>query len=209
MQWIIDEIIAAKGQPILFTSSTYAFCAGADLKEISHSSAPEILEYVTVMEELYDTLLAHSAPTVAAVNGHATGGGLLLFLCCDFAYCSDQEGLYIGLPEVSAGVLVSPKLMNLFKQLMPFLSLRKMLLSAELLSPQKALQLHLFDGIGPNVEELARNRLEQLSELPKEVYAETKKELITPQASQQEFEQKIHSLVDSGSLKEHMARFMK
>lgn len=45
-------------------------------------------------------------PTVAAINGHALGGGLELALVCDFRFMA-QCDIRIGLPEVRLGLIPS------------------------------------------------------------------------------------------------------
>jgi len=204
--WIISEIKKADNQPLLISNKDGAFSVGADLKEILISDVEQILDFIKVMEELFACLLNYPAPTVAAVDGHATGGGGLLFLCCDFAYCSDHEDIRIGFPEVSAGVLVSPTFMAQFKQLIPFPLLRKLLLSAELISPRKALQYGLFDEMGNDVTSMARQRLDYLSTLPQQAYAVTKAGLISNNPSQSEFEKQIQNIVSTGKLSEQLVK---
>ena len=205
MLWIIAELKNANNQPILLTGKKGIFSVGADLKEILASSADEILNFVGVMERLFDTLMKYPAPTVAAVDGHATGGGGLLFLCCDFAYCTDRDDISIGFPEVSAGVLISPTFIKQFKQLISFPILRKLLLSAELITPKQALRYGLFDAIGEDVNAMAISRLEKISTLPRDPYIATKMDLFSEGVSQESFEEKIHQAAASGTLKGHLS----
>ncbi len=157
------------------------------------------------MERLFDTLMKYPAPTVAAVDGHATGGGGLLFLCCDFAYCADRDDISIGFPEVSVGVLISPTFIKQFKQLISFPILKKLLLSAELITPKQALRYGLFDAIGEDVNAMAISRLESLSKLPRGPYIATKMDLFSEEISQEAFEERIHQAVSSGVLKGHLS----
>ena len=64
-----------------------------------------IFELLDFSDELRDVILKE--PTIAAMNGHATAGGLILVLACD--YRLGVEGDYrIGLNEVAIG-LTLPK----------------------------------------------------------------------------------------------------
>lgn len=54
--------------------------------------------------EMMNTLEALPLPVVAAINGHALGGGLELALCCDFRFMGKGSGA-IGLPEVRLGMI--------------------------------------------------------------------------------------------------------
>jgi len=55
-------------------------------------------------QEMMNNLESFPLPTVAAINGHALGGGLELALCCDFRFMEKNCGR-IGLPEVRLGMI--------------------------------------------------------------------------------------------------------
>ncbi len=79
------------------------FSAGDDvskLKEIDEDMIallPKVHEMMNVLETL-------PFPTIAAINGHALGGGLELALACDFRFMGKGSGR-IGLPEVRLGMI--------------------------------------------------------------------------------------------------------
>ena len=73
------------------------FSVGDDvtrLKEISE----DLIALQPKAQEMMNRLEGISLPTVAAINGHALGGGLELALCCDFRFMGDDSG-FIGLPR--------------------------------------------------------------------------------------------------------------
>lgn len=79
------------------------FCAGMDLKE---AGRPEtVLERRQRMRASRDIeMLARlPQPTIAAVNGHALGGGCEMALACDIRVVADEARM--GLPEVTHGLM--------------------------------------------------------------------------------------------------------
>uniref|UniRef100_F6XMQ1 Enoyl-CoA hydratase domain containing 2 n=1 Tax=Monodelphis domestica TaxID=13616 RepID=F6XMQ1_MONDO len=59
------------------------FCAGADLKEREQMSEPEVAAFVHKLRALMNQIATFPAPTIAALDGFALGGGLELALACD------------------------------------------------------------------------------------------------------------------------------
>jgi enoyl-CoA hydratase len=80
------------------------FMAGADIREFERL-ADEGLDRALVAQEVLARFAELPQPTVAAINGHALGGGLELALACDFRFAARADGALIGLPEVRLGLL--------------------------------------------------------------------------------------------------------
>jgi len=59
---------------------------------------------VLAITRMTAAVLSLSCPLVAAVNGHALGGGFVLMLCCDYRLAADDSTLRLGLTEARAGV---------------------------------------------------------------------------------------------------------
>lgn len=79
------------------------FCAGADLKERKGMSAQSWRRQHEIFERESDRLIDLPIPVIAAVNGHAYGGGLEMLLACDFAYGSREARF--ALTEVTLGIM--------------------------------------------------------------------------------------------------------
>ena len=86
---------------IVITGSERAFAAGADIKEMSTMSYMDM--YLKDWFAGWDKLAAVRTPVIAAVSGHALGGGCELALICDFIIASDTATF--GQPEIKLGVI--------------------------------------------------------------------------------------------------------
>jgi enoyl-CoA hydratase/carnithine racemase len=79
------------------------FCAGGDLKQRKGMTQAEWQHQHEIFERSRDALLGSPVPVIAAVNGHAYGGGCETVLACDFAYA--VRGARFALPEVTLGIM--------------------------------------------------------------------------------------------------------
>ena len=88
---------------LLTGSGEKVFCAGGDLKERNGMSREQWNRQHQIFERAAAALIDCPLPVLAAVNGHAYGGGLELAMCCDFIYAS--EAARFALPEVTLGIM--------------------------------------------------------------------------------------------------------
>ena len=73
---------------VLTGAGDRAFCAGADLKERDGMTETVWRAQHEIFERAFMALMELPLPIIAAVNGHAFGGGLEMALCCDFIYAA-------------------------------------------------------------------------------------------------------------------------
>ncbi|MDE3075752.1 MAG: enoyl-CoA hydratase/isomerase family protein [Chloroflexota bacterium] len=89
---------------IILTGKGSAFAAGADIEELQRRTAlTENGMFPSLRRELARLLEAMPKPTIAALNGHAIGGGLELALACNIRVAVPQAK--IGLAEITLGIL--------------------------------------------------------------------------------------------------------
>jgi len=81
------------------------FSAGADLSLLTNLN-DNLVELLPKAQEIFNKLESLPVPVVAAISGHALGGGLELALACDFRFMAKDSGR-VGLPEVRLGLIPS------------------------------------------------------------------------------------------------------
>ncbi|KAI0480473.1 ClpP/crotonase-like domain-containing protein [Xylariaceae sp. FL0804] len=107
---LIDELNQALGEytssdgisVIVLRGSEKAFAAGADIKEMAPLTFSQA--YTRSFIESWSQLTTQvKKPIIAAVSGHALGGGCELAMMCDILYCTESASF--GQPEIKLGTV--------------------------------------------------------------------------------------------------------
>jgi enoyl-CoA hydratase/carnithine racemase len=154
---LADLAAAPPARGLVLTGEGRAFCAGADLKAAPHYTAADWAEIGVLADRAFATLALLPVPTVAAINGHAIGGGLVLALACDLRLATTAPARF-GLPEVAHDIAFPKVALALVKENLTAVVLRDLALSARLVGNAEAVQLGLIDRTVPGPELLARAR---------------------------------------------------
>jgi enoyl-CoA hydratase len=88
---------------VVLTGEGRAFAAGADIAEMRGHDPAEATAFSRLGHVALAGLEELAAPTIAAVNGYALGGGCELACACDWIYASQRARF--GQPEVKLGVI--------------------------------------------------------------------------------------------------------
>lgn len=123
------------------------FCAGDDLSELAEIESAAVREFLVRVQRTFSHLEDLPVPVVAAVNGHALGGGLELAMSCDVIFAS--EGAKLGLPETNLGIIPGlggtirlPRRVGLGRA-------REMVLSGRILDASEACRIGLVEAVFP------------------------------------------------------------
>jgi len=87
---------------MIVTGSERAFAAGADIKEMAPKTFSEMYRE-NLFADQFDRIARVRKPIIAAVAGHALGGGCELALLCDFVIAA--ETAKFGQPEITLGIM--------------------------------------------------------------------------------------------------------
>ena len=87
---------------IIITGSERAFAAGADIKEMQPKTYSQMYRE-NLFGDQFDRIARIKKPIIAAVAGHALGGGCELALACDFVIAADTAKF--GQPEITLGIM--------------------------------------------------------------------------------------------------------
>ena len=109
MEACLDRVETHKGPTALIITSKHPqiFCAGMNLKFIRDYGSNAAIRIAKGLMAVCSKILALNVPTVAAINGHAVAGGLLLALSCDYRVMTTEKAM-LRMSEIALG-LVIPK----------------------------------------------------------------------------------------------------
>ena len=181
---LLECAIAAKDDEeirvvILTGAGDRAFCAGADLEELRRRDhISEVGPASSCRRELASTFERMPKPTIAAMNGHAIGGGLELALACTFRIAS--EGSRLGLPEVTLGILPGNGGTQRLARLVGMGRALEIVLTGSLIEAVDAQRIGLVHRVTPHgqVMEEARRWAALLAALPPRALAAAKEAVL-------------------------------
>jgi enoyl-CoA hydratase/carnithine racemase len=133
---------------VVKSASPKFFCAGADISVIDGSSPAAFADFLTVAHETMAMIEQTPKIFIAAIAGHAIGGGLELALACDLRFAAD--GKYgIGLGEVNLGLSPAMGGTQRLPRLIPRGEALHLMITGEIVSPEKARALGIVERLVP------------------------------------------------------------
>ena len=93
----------APPKALVLTGTGATFSAGLDLKAVPAYAPAERKALVLSINRMVRRLYGLPCPTVAAVNGHAIAGGLVMALACDLRIAA-AGAAKLALSEVNVGI---------------------------------------------------------------------------------------------------------
>ena len=141
------------------------FSAGADINNFKNSTQEQRVMTVLHAQEILLKIERTPKVFVAAINGHALGGGLEIALACDFRFAADSE-FRIGLPEVTLGLLPGNGGTQRLTRLVGRTRALDMMITNQQINAARALELGLVDKVFA-AERLVDEAVEYVARLAK------------------------------------------
>lgn len=137
-----DETVGA----IVLTGAAPSFCAGSDLKELGRLDIDGMRDNEARTATVARSIAFLGTPVIAAVEGHALGGGFILAVSCDLVVAAADSRW--SLPEVPNGWLPPWGLKALVSRVGP-VTARRLVFGHETLDGTAAVRLGVADYEAP------------------------------------------------------------
>ena len=147
VQAMTDDEVRA----VALTGSGRAFCAGADLKEVSEAELkpgePDLLDRV---DHAFGLIRSGPKPVIAAVNGLTLAGGLEMVMACDLVFAAESAKLgdahsNFGVFPGAGGAAILPRRIGLNRA-------KYLLFSGEHVSAREMMDWGLVNKVVPDDE---------------------------------------------------------
>jgi enoyl-CoA hydratase len=163
---------------LVLTGTGRFFSGGLDLKVVPHYGAAEQRQLINSINRMVARLYGCPLPIVAAVNGHAVAGGLILVLTCDYRVGTTVP-CKLGLTEARVGIPFPAGPMAVLKAELAPPAVRLLTLEADNRGPEAARAMGILDDLAPPDQLLARaiEKAKDLASIPQEAYGRIKRQL--------------------------------
>ncbi len=181
---LVEEIIAVSGDlaaagpdAVVITGRDGFFSAGLDLNLVPTLDDAGQAAMIMGINRMVAAWYGFPRPVVAAINGHAIAGGIVLALCADYRVAAKQGKL--GLTEARVGVPYPMNALAVVKAELSPPAARYLVLRAHLVDPPEALTLGLVDELAARdaMLERALEMAAELSAVPAGAYETVKRQL--------------------------------
>lgn len=180
-----SEIAAAEPRCVVLQGAGETFCAGGDiqsmraLQESDADVETALEEFALPVNRAVQAVYECEAPTVAKIDGAAFGAGAALAVACDVVLASEHARLSFGFRQV--GLSVDSGTSYLLSRLVGESTAKELVYTGELLEPERAEDLGLFNRVFPSAEfeRLAADVIERIATGPTVALKESKRLLET------------------------------
>jgi enoyl-CoA hydratase len=142
------------GALIITGAGDQVFVAGADIRQMRERRRPDAL--LAINSSLFAAIERFPKPTIAAVNGHALGGGCELSIACDLRVAADHARF--GQPEVGLGIIPAAGATQRLPRLIGLGRAQQLILTGDPIDAKTALDWGLVSAVVPAADLMSAAR---------------------------------------------------
>lgn len=167
---------------IITSSDRKNWSLGIDVQWIGQAMADRdqqaIRDFMYGMNRVYRRILLYPMPVIAAINGHAFGGGTILACACDFRFMKSDRGFFC-FPEIDISIPFLPGMLAIVRKAIPEQKLEELILTGKRAVAAELEAHHIIVKTCEHEEALMRETITFAKTFNKKrpIFAEIKKRL--------------------------------
>jgi len=149
---LLDQLDTARedhqAKAVILTGAGRSFCAGEDLKETAAGkSLDDWIRETDRLQDVQRRVMGLGKPLIAAVRGHAVGGGCEFAMTCDIRIAA-QDAKF-GFPETELGMTVTTAGTKLLGHLVGLGKAKELVLTGDFIDADEAARIGLVNTVVP------------------------------------------------------------
>ena len=167
---------------VISSSDRKNWSLGIDVQWMAEAMAnkdyPGIREFMYGMNRVYRRILLYPVPVIAAINGHAFGGGTILACACDFRFMKSDRGFFC-FPEIDISIPFLPGMLSIVGKAIPYYKLEELILTGKRAVAAELEAHHIIVKTCENEEVLLKESLAYAKTFAKKrpIFGELKKRM--------------------------------
>ncbi len=144
---VFNELAAdAETKAVILTGDGKFFSFGFDIPEFLNYSKNDFTRYLKKFCAVYTQMFLFPKPVIGAINGHATAGGCILALTCDFRIMVTGKAK-IALNELNIGASIFAGCVGMLQSAVGMRNAEKVLLTGTMYTAEEAQRIGLVDSV--------------------------------------------------------------
>lgn len=166
-----EKANSAVNSLVLTSSNEKFFSIGFDIPYLIKLKRKDFRVFYRSFNSLFLELYTYPKPVIAAITGHATAGGCILAICCDYRLIAEGRKL-MSLNEVELGVPVPYAADRILRELVGFRNAREIMGTGEFYESEQLLQMGVVDEVLPSKQVLQKSieKAKMLGSLPQRAF---------------------------------------
>ena len=138
--------VADDSKAVVITGTGSMFSAGVDLRRVLAEDRHYTEALIGALDRCLRRMTSFPRPLIAAVNGHAIAGGLVIACGCDYRLLA-AGGSRLGLTELAVGVPFPRMAFEVVRQALGSRTARRLILGADLIDESEAKEIGVVDEV--------------------------------------------------------------